>query len=109
MLKDCISSFYYSKITRRLYNLRSAIGTAIRSRKARQFYFNNYPQQELDYGEYDSYNNSQYWPIPPIDEVGINKAIAEEALIEDLAEVDSRIEPDINKRSAISAIRQDTS
>ena len=32
-------------------------------------------------------------------------ATAEEALIEDLAEVDSGIVPDINKRSAISAIR----
>jgi len=32
-------------------------------------------------------------------------ATAEEALIKDLEEVDSRIEPDINKRSAISVIR----
>ena len=44
-------------------------------------------------------------PIPPIDKVGIDKAIAEalatveEALIEDLVEVDSRIELDINKES----------
>jgi hypothetical protein len=32
-------------------------------------------------------------------------ATTEEALIEDLVEVDSRIEPDINKRSAIFIIR----
>ena len=32
-------------------------------------------------------------------------ATAEEALIEDLAEVDSVMEPDIDKRNAISAIR----
>ena len=43
--------------------------------------------------------------ILPMDEVGIDEAIteapvtAEEALIEDLVEVDSRIEPDINKGS----------
>ena len=47
-------------------------------------------------------------PIAPMDKVGINKAIAaitdaealataEGALVEDLVEVDSRIEPDINK------------
>jgi len=48
-------------------------------------------------------------PIPPMDKVGIDEAIAEalatveEALIEDLAEVDSKIEPDINKlRNSIS-------
>jgi hypothetical protein len=35
-------------------------------------------------------------PIPPTDEVGIDEAIAEEALVEDLVEVDSGIEPDIN-------------
>jgi hypothetical protein len=46
--------------------------------------------------------------IAPIDEVGIDKAVAaiidvealataEEALVEDLVEVDSRMEPDINK------------
>jgi len=53
-----------------------------------------------------------------MDKVGINKAVAaitdadvealataEEALIEDLVEVDSRIEPDINKlRNSISTI-----
>ena len=39
-------------------------------------------------------------PIPPMDEVGIDEAIAEEALVEDLAEVDSGIEPDINKGSS---------
>jgi len=44
-------------------------------------------------------------PIPSIDKVGINKAITEapatvkEAIIEDPVEVDSRIEPDINKGS----------
>ena len=32
-------------------------------------------------------------------------ATAKEAFMEDLVEVDSVIEPDINKRSAISAIR----
>jgi hypothetical protein len=31
--------------------------------------------------------------------VGIDEAIAEEALVEDLVEVDSGIEPDINKGS----------
>ena len=36
-------------------------------------------------------------------------ATAEEALMENLAEVDSVIEPDINKKSAISATRQNTS
>jgi hypothetical protein len=53
-------------------------------------------------------------PITPIDKVGIDKAVAartdvkalataEEALVEDLAEVDSGIEPDINKlRNSIS-------
>jgi len=52
--------------------------------------------------------------IAPIDEVGINKAVAaitdaealataEEALVEDLVEVDSGIEPDIDKlRNSIS-------
>jgi len=35
----------------------------------------------------------------------IAEATAEEALMEDLVEVDSRIEPDINKRSAISTIK----
>jgi len=46
--------------------------------------------------------------IAPMDEVGIDEAVAaiidaealataEEALVEDLVEVDSRIEPDINK------------
>ena len=35
----------------------------------------------------------------------IAEATAEEALIEDLVEVDSRIEPDINKRSTISIIK----
>jgi hypothetical protein len=35
----------------------------------------------------------------------IAEATVEEALIEDLVEVDSRIEPDINKRSAISIIK----
>jgi hypothetical protein len=46
--------------------------------------------------------------IAPMDEVGIDKAVAamidvealataEEALVEDLVEVDSRIEPDIDK------------
>jgi len=35
-----------------------------------------------------------------MDEVGIDEAIAEEALVEDLAEVDSGIEPDINKGSS---------
>jgi len=39
----------------------------------------------------------------------IAEATAEEALIEDLAEVDSGMEPDINKRSAMSVIRQDAS
>ena len=44
-------------------------------------------------------------PIPSIDKVGIDKAIIEapatieEALIEDLVEVDSGMEPDINKGS----------
>jgi len=44
-------------------------------------------------------------PIPSIDEVDMDKAIVEapaaveEALIEDLVEVDSGIEPDINKGS----------
>jgi len=49
-------------------------------------------------------------PIAPTDKVGIDKAVAaitdaealataEEALIEDLAEVDSGMEPDINKGS----------
>jgi len=44
-------------------------------------------------------------PIPPIDKVDMDKAITEapatieEALIEDPVEVDSRIEPDINKGS----------
>ena len=33
MLKDYISSFYYSKITRKLYNLRPVINTAIYSYK----------------------------------------------------------------------------
>jgi hypothetical protein len=48
-------------------------------------------------------------PIPPTDEVGIDEAIAEapataeEALVEDLVEVDSRREPDIDKlRNSIS-------
>ena len=36
-------------------------------------------------------------------------ATAEETLKENLKEVDSIIEPDINKRSTISAIRQNTS
>jgi hypothetical protein len=60
-------------------------------------------------------------PIAPTEEVDIDKAVvaiidaedykaiaeatAEEALVEDLVEVDSRIELDINKRSAISAIK----
>jgi hypothetical protein len=35
----------------------------------------------------------------------IAEATIEEALVEDLVEVDSRIEPDINKRSTISAIK----
>ena len=35
-----------------------------------------------------------------MDKVGIDKAIKEEALIEDLAEVDSGMEPDINKGSS---------
>jgi len=64
-------------------------------------------------------------PITSIEEVDIDKAMAaiidakdyeaiaeattEEALIEDLAEVDSGIEPDINKRSAISITKQDAS
>jgi hypothetical protein len=45
-------------------------------------------------------------PIPPTDKVDIDKAIAEalataeEALIEDLVEVDFRIELDINKGSS---------
>jgi len=55
-------------------------------------------------------------PIAPTDEVGIDKAVAaiidvealataEEALVEDLVEVDSRMEPDINKlRNSISTI-----
>jgi len=60
MLKNCASSFYYSKITGRLYDLRPIISTTIYLYKAQQFYFNNYPQQELNYGEYDSYNNGQY-------------------------------------------------
>jgi len=44
-------------------------------------------------------------PIPPMDKVSMDKAIAkapataEEALIEDLVEVDSGIKPDINKGS----------
>ena len=48
--------------------------------------------------------------IPPTDEVGIDKAIAEapttveEALMEDLVEVDSGIEPDINKGSNWNSI-----
>ena len=66
-------------------------------------------------------------PTTPIEEVDINEAIAaiidikdykaiiealattEEAFIEDLVEVDFIIEPDIDKRSAISVIRQDAS
>jgi len=60
-------------------------------------------------------------PITSIEEVDIDKAVAaiidiedykafaeataEEALIEDLVEVDSGIELDINKRSAISIIK----
>ena len=36
-------------------------------------------------------------------------ATVEEALIEDLVEVDFIMEPNINKRSTISIIRQDTS
>ena len=36
-------------------------------------------------------------------------ATAEEALVEDLAEVDSIMEPDIDKRSTISVTRQDAS
>ena len=60
-------------------------------------------------------------PIAPIEEVDIDKAVVaitdredykaiaeatmEEALIEDLVEVDSGIEPDINKRSTISIIK----
>ena len=65
--------------------------------------------------------------ITPTKEVDIDKAVVaiidvkdhkaiakapattEEALVEDPAEVDSIIEPDINKRSTISMIRQDTS
>ena len=45
------------------------------------------------------------------DHKAIIKALAtiEEALIEDPAEVDSVIEPDINKKSTISVIRQDAS
>jgi hypothetical protein len=50
-------------------------------------------------------------PIAPMDEVSIDKAVAartdmealataEEALVEDLVEVDSGIEPDINKGSS---------
>jgi hypothetical protein len=39
------------------------------------------------------------------DHKAIAEATAEEALVEDLAEVDSGIEPDINKRSTISAIK----
>ena len=39
-------------------------------------------------------------PIPPTDEVGIDEAIAEEALVEDPVEVDSGMEPDINKGSS---------
>jgi len=35
----------------------------------------------------------------------IAEATVEEALVEDLVEVDSGIEPDINKRSAISIIK----
>ena len=54
--------------------------------------------------------------IAPMDEVGIDEAVAaiidaealataEEALVEDLVEVDSRIEPDINKlRNSIPII-----
>jgi hypothetical protein len=53
--------------------------------------------------------------IAPMDKVGINKAVAaiidvealataEEALIENLVEVDSRIEPDINKGSSWTGI-----
>ena len=54
--------------------------------------------------------------IAPMDEVGIDKAVAamidaealataEEALVEDLVEVDSGIEPDIDKlRNSISTI-----
>ena len=62
-------------------------------------------------------------PIAPIEEVDMDEAVAaiidiedyeaimealataEEALVEDLAEVDSVIEPDIDKRSTISVIR----
>ena len=65
--------------------------------------------------------------IASIEEVDINKAIAaitdvedykaiikalataEEALVKDPAEVDFVMEPDINKRSTISVIRQDAS
>ena len=59
-------------------------------------------------------------PIAPIDKVGIDEAVAamtdvealatieeapmEEALMEDLAEVDSRMEPDINKGSNWTSI-----
>ena len=66
-------------------------------------------------------------PTALTEEVDINKAVAaiidiedykaivealatvEEALIEDLVEVDFIMEPNINKRSTISIIRQDTS
>jgi len=64
-------------------------------------------------------------PIAPIEEVDIDKAVVaiidvedhkaiaeatiKEALVKDLAEVNSGIEPDINKKSAISAIKQNAS
>jgi hypothetical protein len=38
-------------------------------------------------------------PTPPMDEVGMDEAIAEEALVEDPVEVNSRMEPDIDKGS----------
>jgi len=62
-------------------------------------------------------------PIAPMEEVDMDEAVAaikdaedykaiaeataEEALVENLVEVDSGMEPDINKRSTISVTRQD--